>query len=80
MNNDINSVHIEYIKKSVDDIKHTLDTHIRDEMHNLNVVKDDIAEIKLEVQKNNIMRTGIVVIVTAFVVALVERLGHKLIP
>lgn len=80
MSDDINSVHIEYIKKSVDEIKSTLNDHIGSETETITSIKNDISAIKIKLaelsvkeKQNNDFRTGVISAIIAVTLLFIDK-------
>jgi len=64
----------------IDNLHNDLKDHIITEDSTLKAMRDETQELKIEVMKNNFVRTGIIALLAGFAVALTEVITKKLIP
>lgn len=87
MGQDINSVHIEYIKNTLDKVDKKLDSHISDEMHDFRSVRNDVNQIQVDMaamrekhKELSNFRTGVVAVFGAGLALMFETMARKFFP
>lgn len=87
MKDEINSIHIEYIKEKLDKMDTKLDHHIADEMHDFKKVQSDVNKIQIDMaamrekHKNHTnFRTAVVAVAGAGLMLVFEMAAKKLFP